>query len=137
MNVIRNQDMSAGKLTYPGVQGIEESQKEIARLHRTSLEILDPLGTSAGPLVELWIRAARENRLPSEQVLDAARAAASKRGGRAPRPGVCPHESTARRRLRSSRFRTPKSFASHSPPVSTTNRGSIRRSGTWPRKIWT
>lgn len=46
-------DQDAGKLTYPGLFGIEHSREEVARLHRESIDALSPLGSSAQPLREL------------------------------------------------------------------------------------
>lgn len=43
-------DAEAGKLTYPGVFGIEHSRSEVRRLHAASLAALEPLGPSAEPL---------------------------------------------------------------------------------------
>jgi geranylgeranyl diphosphate synthase, type II len=43
-------DAEAGKLTYPGVFGIEHSRAEVARLHGVSLAALEPLGPAADPL---------------------------------------------------------------------------------------
>jgi geranylgeranyl diphosphate synthase type II len=42
-------DADAGKLTYPGVMGIEGSRREIERLHREAQEALAPLGGRDGP----------------------------------------------------------------------------------------
>lgn len=46
-------DQDAGKLTYPGVFGIEPSRAEVARLHRESLEVLAVFGAAADPLRHL------------------------------------------------------------------------------------
>lgn len=46
-------DADAGKLTYPGVFGIEHSRAEVARLHGVSLAALEPLGPAADPLRQL------------------------------------------------------------------------------------
>ncbi len=46
-------DAALGKLTYPGVMGIEASRKEIQRLRTVALEALRPFGESAAPLIEL------------------------------------------------------------------------------------
>lgn len=48
-----NKDSDAGKLTYPGVIGIEQSRAEVRRLHELSLASLEPLGTAAEPLRQL------------------------------------------------------------------------------------
>jgi geranylgeranyl diphosphate synthase type II len=40
-------DLKAGKLTYPGVIGVEESRREIERLRSTALMALVPLGPPA------------------------------------------------------------------------------------------
>ncbi len=46
-------DQDAGKVTYPGLFGIERSRAEVARLHRESDEALSPLGAGAEPLRQL------------------------------------------------------------------------------------
>jgi geranylgeranyl pyrophosphate synthase len=46
-------DIDAGKLTYPGVLGIERSRQEVERLHRDSLEALARFGPAADPLRRL------------------------------------------------------------------------------------
>jgi geranylgeranyl pyrophosphate synthase len=46
-------DQDAGKLTYPGVIGIEPSRAEVRRLHEQSLTALEPLGEPAEPLRQL------------------------------------------------------------------------------------
>lgn len=46
-------DAAAGKLTYPGLLGVEASRGEVQRLHREAEAALDPLGEGAGPLREL------------------------------------------------------------------------------------
>jgi len=46
-------DQTAGKLTYPGVFGVERSRQELARLHDESLEVLRPFGGAADPLRKL------------------------------------------------------------------------------------
>lgn len=46
-------DESAGKLTYPGVLGVENSRKEIERLRRVALDALAPLGSNADHLRDL------------------------------------------------------------------------------------
>ena len=46
-------DLPAGKLTYPGLCGIEASQKEIARLQQAALNALEGLGESARPLADI------------------------------------------------------------------------------------
>jgi len=46
-------DQDAGKLTYPGVFGIEFSRNEVARLHREAIDALSPLGAAAEPLRQL------------------------------------------------------------------------------------
>jgi geranylgeranyl diphosphate synthase type II len=43
-------DRDAGKLTYPGVFGIEESRRHVAKLLETALDALRPLGEAADPL---------------------------------------------------------------------------------------
>ncbi len=46
-------DLEAGKLTYPGVLGIEASQKEIENLRITALESIEFLGPPANPLRDI------------------------------------------------------------------------------------
>jgi len=46
-------DASAGKLTFPGLLGIESSQVEVERLRVAALAALEPLGESAAGLHEL------------------------------------------------------------------------------------
>jgi geranylgeranyl diphosphate synthase type II len=46
-------DQEAGKLTYPGVFGIEYSRNEVARLHTEALDALAKLGPAAEPLRQL------------------------------------------------------------------------------------
>ncbi len=43
-------DREAGKLTFPGVIGIEASQAEVRRLHAESARLIAPLGERAKPL---------------------------------------------------------------------------------------
>ena len=43
-------DRDAGKLTYPGVFGLDESRAQVERLLRESLAALSPLGEAAEPL---------------------------------------------------------------------------------------
>lgn len=42
-----------GKLTYPGLLGVEASRKAVEHLHREAMEALEPLGEAAGPLRDL------------------------------------------------------------------------------------
>ncbi len=46
-------DADAGKLTYPGVLGVEGSRMEVARLLSQAERALEPLGSNASTLVEL------------------------------------------------------------------------------------
>ena len=46
-------DHEAGKLTYPGVLGVESSQAEVRRLLEASLTAIEPLGEPAEPLRQL------------------------------------------------------------------------------------
>lgn len=46
-------DSDAGKVTYPGVFGIEHSRSEVGRLHAESIAALSPLGAAAEPLRQL------------------------------------------------------------------------------------
>ena len=46
-------DQEAGKLTYPGVFGIEHSRSEVARLHAEALAAIAPFGHDAEPLRQL------------------------------------------------------------------------------------
>ncbi|MBX3386797.1 MAG: polyprenyl synthetase family protein [Phycisphaeraceae bacterium] len=43
-------DVSAGKLTYPAVLGIEESRRKVRQLHQSAAEALRPLGPAARTL---------------------------------------------------------------------------------------
>jgi geranylgeranyl diphosphate synthase type II len=46
-------DLDAGKLTYPGVIGIEPSRAEVRRLHEVSLASIEVFGEAAEPLRQL------------------------------------------------------------------------------------
>ncbi len=46
-------DAEAGKLTFPGVLGIDGSRAEVERCEKRAIEALAPLGPPAGPLREL------------------------------------------------------------------------------------
>ncbi len=46
-------DQEAGKLTYPGVIGVEPSRAEVRRLHEVSLTSLEMFGEAAEPLRQL------------------------------------------------------------------------------------
>ncbi len=46
-------DAGAGKLTFPGLIGVDESRREAQRLMNTAIEALSPLGPRAGALREL------------------------------------------------------------------------------------
>lgn len=46
-------DAEAGKLTYPGVLGIEQSREEVRRLYELSLSVLEEFGERAEPLRQL------------------------------------------------------------------------------------
>jgi geranylgeranyl diphosphate synthase type II len=48
-----NKDEDAGKLTYPGVHGIDRSRTEVRELHAAALKALEPLGRAAEPLREI------------------------------------------------------------------------------------
>jgi geranylgeranyl diphosphate synthase type II len=43
-------DNEAGKLTFPGLLGVEESRKEVVRMHEQALQALSQLGRAAQPL---------------------------------------------------------------------------------------
>ena len=43
-------DASAGKLTFPGLLGVEASRREIERLRAASVQAVQALGSSADPL---------------------------------------------------------------------------------------
>jgi len=51
-------DADAGKLTYPGLLGLEGSRAEVSRLNALAIESISPLGPSAAPLQELSRRMA-------------------------------------------------------------------------------
>jgi geranylgeranyl diphosphate synthase, type II len=46
-------DASRGKLTYPGLLGIEESRKRAIGLYQEAIRAIEPLGVNAQPLMEL------------------------------------------------------------------------------------
>jgi len=46
-------DVQAGKLTYPGVLGLEQARAEVKHTLRVALEAIKPLGPAAKPLAEL------------------------------------------------------------------------------------
>lgn len=46
-------DADAGKLTFPGVLGVEASRAEVAKLLEASLAALEPLGSSGGDLADV------------------------------------------------------------------------------------
>ncbi|MDP6151931.1 MAG: polyprenyl synthetase family protein [Phycisphaeraceae bacterium] len=46
-------DVDAGKLTYPGVLGIDASRREVARLRDVALSAIEPLGGPADPLRQI------------------------------------------------------------------------------------
>jgi geranylgeranyl diphosphate synthase type II len=48
-----NKDAQQGKLTYPGLLGIEASRAEVTRLHDRATRALEPLGAAADPLRDL------------------------------------------------------------------------------------
>lgn len=48
-----NKDTAKGKLTYPGLLGFEESQREVQRLRDEAYEALKPLGQAADRLLHL------------------------------------------------------------------------------------
>ncbi|MBY0311298.1 MAG: polyprenyl synthetase family protein [Phycisphaerales bacterium] len=48
-----NKDADAGKLTYPGVMGVDQTREEVRRLYQLSLDALEPLGEPAEPLRQL------------------------------------------------------------------------------------
>jgi geranylgeranyl diphosphate synthase type II len=46
-------DIDAGKLTFPGVHGVDRSREYVRELHHASLAALEPLGAPAEPLRQL------------------------------------------------------------------------------------
>jgi geranylgeranyl pyrophosphate synthase len=46
-------DQDAGKLTYPGVLGVEHSRREVGRLHAESVAVLAMFGQRSTPLRQL------------------------------------------------------------------------------------
>lgn len=48
-----HKDADKGKLTYPGVLGIESSRSEVQRLEAEAIKALEPLGEPAEPLCDL------------------------------------------------------------------------------------
>ncbi|MEM1446053.1 MAG: polyprenyl synthetase family protein [Planctomycetota bacterium] len=55
-------DAEAGKLTYPGVFGVDGTRREIARLHEEAVAALESFGPSADPLRNLAQRLATRTR---------------------------------------------------------------------------
>ena len=55
-------DADAGKLTYPGVFGVEGTRREITRLHEQAIAALSGFGASADPLREMAERLATRTR---------------------------------------------------------------------------
>lgn len=55
-------DQSAGKLTYPGVHGIQKAREHIERLRTTAVQALDRLGPAADPLRALADQLAHRDR---------------------------------------------------------------------------
>jgi len=53
MGKATGKDADNGKLTYPGLLGVEGSRDEVSRLLREALEALEPLGPPADPLRQL------------------------------------------------------------------------------------
>lgn len=50
---VAGKDAEAGKLTYPGLLGVEASRHEVARLHRQATRSLRPFGPSAEAMQQL------------------------------------------------------------------------------------
>jgi geranylgeranyl diphosphate synthase type II len=46
-------DATSGKLTYPGLLGLEESRRRLEQLQRETIEALAPFGPAAQPLLDL------------------------------------------------------------------------------------
>lgn len=46
-------DIDAGKLTYPGVLGLEASRERVRELHEVAIEALRPLGETSRPLADI------------------------------------------------------------------------------------
>ncbi len=46
-------DAQAGKLTYPGVLGVDASRQRVEELHTQAIRALQPLGSSAQPLIAI------------------------------------------------------------------------------------
>ena len=46
-------DLDMGKLTFPGLLGVEESRRVVEELEQRALDALVPLGSDADPLREL------------------------------------------------------------------------------------
>ncbi|MBB6430342.1 polyprenyl synthetase family protein [Algisphaera agarilytica] len=53
MGKATQKDAEAGKLTYPGLMGVEGAQAEVQRLQAEAHEALEPLGAAAEPLRRL------------------------------------------------------------------------------------
>ena len=48
-----HKDADQGKLTYPGLLGLEASRREIQKLRAAACSALEPLGPEAEPLLQL------------------------------------------------------------------------------------
>ena len=48
-----NKDAQKGKLTYPGLLGVDQTRAEVKRLHCEAIQALAPLGDGAAALREL------------------------------------------------------------------------------------
>ena len=48
-----NKDHGMGKLTYPGLLGVEESRRVVKELEQRAIDALQPLGSEADPLRDL------------------------------------------------------------------------------------
>ncbi|MEM0915770.1 MAG: polyprenyl synthetase family protein, partial [Planctomycetota bacterium] len=53
MGKATQKDAAAGKLTYPGLMGVDGARAEVERLRDTALSAIEPLGEPAGPLRQL------------------------------------------------------------------------------------
>lgn len=55
-------DAARGKLTFPGMLGVEESRRRAEALYAEAITAIQPLGVAAGPLAELALAVAKRDR---------------------------------------------------------------------------
>jgi len=57
-----NKDAAAGKITYPGILGIEGSRAEVRRQEHIALSAVEPLGDTAAVLIEICLQMSRRTK---------------------------------------------------------------------------